>query len=109
MGMANGTQNNTAPTGEQTMGQTEKYLLGLQSQIQQEMEVATSESAIFRCQGKLVCLQLSTSEANKRSKKVIGSIYLSYDEMESLLVENTEGTKKLLDLHLIYKNLKHLK
>jgi len=69
MGMANGTQNNTAPAGKQSP--MEKYLLGLQSQIQQEMEVATSESAIFRCQGKLVLLRqlINLPTANQRSKE----------------------------------------
>ena len=49
----------------------EEYRLELRQQIQQEMEVATSESAIYRCQGKLVLLRqiLNLPTANKRHKE----------------------------------------
>ena len=49
----------------------EQYLKELQSQIQQEMEVATSEQVMYRCQGKLVLLRqiISLQTANKRSKE----------------------------------------
>ena len=72
MGDANGNQNNTAAAGGQgVMGQrTQEYLQELRQQIQQEMEVATSEQAIFRCQGKLALLRqlLHLEQANKNSK-----------------------------------------
>jgi hypothetical protein len=51
-------------------GQLEKYLQELRQQIQQELEVATSEQAMYRCQGKLALLRqiLNLQEANKQSK-----------------------------------------
>jgi hypothetical protein len=50
--------------------QLEKYLLGLRQQIQQELEVATSEQAMYRCQGKLALVRqiLNLEEANRRNK-----------------------------------------
>jgi hypothetical protein len=42
----------------------------LRQQIQQELEVATSEQAMYRCQGKLALVRqiLNLQEANKQSK-----------------------------------------
>jgi hypothetical protein len=47
-----------------------QYLQGLRQQIQQELEVATSEQAMYRCQGKLALVRqiLNLEEANKRNK-----------------------------------------
>jgi hypothetical protein len=49
----------------------EEYLQELRQQIQQEMEVATSEQVMYRCQGKLVLLRkiLSLKEIIKRNKE----------------------------------------
>jgi hypothetical protein len=49
----------------------EEYLLELRQQIQQEMEVATSEQAMYRCQGKLVLLRkiLSLKETIRHNKE----------------------------------------
>jgi hypothetical protein len=46
------------------------YLQELRQQIQQELEVATSEQAMYRCQGKLALVRqiLNLEEANKQSK-----------------------------------------
>jgi hypothetical protein len=46
------------------------YLQELRQQIQQELEVATSEQAMYRCQGKLALLRqiLNLQEANRQSK-----------------------------------------
>jgi hypothetical protein len=48
-----------------------QYLQELRQQIQQELEVATSEQAMYRCQGKLALLRqiLNLQEANKRNKE----------------------------------------
>jgi hypothetical protein len=45
------------------------YLQELRQQIQQELEVATSEQAMYRCQGKLALVRqiLNLEEANKRN------------------------------------------
>jgi hypothetical protein len=50
--------------------QLEKYLQELRQQIHQELEVATSEQAMYRCQGKLALVRqiLNLQEANKHSK-----------------------------------------
>jgi hypothetical protein len=42
----------------------------LRQQIQQELEVATSEQAMYRCQGKLALLRqiLNLQQANKNNK-----------------------------------------
>jgi hypothetical protein len=47
-----------------------QYLQGLRQQIHQELEVATSEQAMYRCQGKLALVRqiLNLEEANKRNK-----------------------------------------
>jgi hypothetical protein len=47
-----------------------QYLQELRQQIQQELEVATSEQAMYRCQGKLALVRqiLNLEEANKQSK-----------------------------------------
>jgi hypothetical protein len=47
-----------------------QYLQELRQQIQQELEVATSEQAMYRCQGKLALVRqiLNLKEANKRNK-----------------------------------------
>ena len=47
-----------------------QYLQELRQQIQQELEVATSEQAMYRCQGKLALVRqiLNLQEANKRNK-----------------------------------------
>jgi hypothetical protein len=47
------------------------YLQELRQQIQQELEVATSEQAMYRCQGKLALVRqiLNLEEANKRNKE----------------------------------------
>jgi hypothetical protein len=52
-------------------GQLEKYLQELRQQIQQELEVATSELVMYRCQGKLALVRqiLNLKEANKRNKE----------------------------------------
>jgi hypothetical protein len=48
-----------------------QYLQELRQQIQQELEVATSEQAMYRCQGKLALVRqiLNLEEANKRNKQ----------------------------------------
>jgi hypothetical protein len=48
-----------------------QYLQELRQQIQQELEVATSEQAMYRCQGKLALVRqiLNLKEANKRNKE----------------------------------------
>jgi hypothetical protein len=48
-----------------------QYLQELRQQIQQELEVATSEQAMYRCQGKLALVRqiLNLQEANKRNKE----------------------------------------
>jgi hypothetical protein len=48
-----------------------KHLLELRQQIIQELEVATSEQAMFRCQGKLALVKqlLTLDNALKQSKK----------------------------------------
>jgi hypothetical protein len=48
-----------------------KHLQELRQQIIQELEVATSEQAMFRCQGKLVMLKqlLTLDNALKQSQK----------------------------------------
>jgi hypothetical protein len=48
-----------------------QYLQELRQQIQQELEVATSEQAMYRCQGKLALVRqiLNLEEANKRNKE----------------------------------------
>jgi hypothetical protein len=48
-----------------------QYLQELRQQIQQELEVATSEQAMYRCQGKLALVRqiLNLKEANKRNKQ----------------------------------------
>ena len=71
MGMVNGNQNNTtAAGGQDQMGQLVQYLQELRQQIQQELEVATSEQAMYRCQGKLALVRqiLNLEEANRRNK-----------------------------------------
>jgi hypothetical protein len=47
-----------------------QYLQELRQQIQQELEVATSEQAMYRCQGKLALVRqiLNLEEANKQNK-----------------------------------------
>jgi hypothetical protein len=47
-----------------------QYLQGLRQQIHQELEVATSEQAMYRCQGKLALVRqiLNLEQANKQSK-----------------------------------------
>jgi hypothetical protein len=47
-----------------------QYLQELRQQIQQELEVATSEQAMYRCQGKLALLRqiLNLQQANKNNK-----------------------------------------
>jgi hypothetical protein len=47
-----------------------QYLQELRQQIQQELEVATSEQAMYRCQGKLALVRqiLNLEEANRRNK-----------------------------------------
>ena len=51
--------------------QVEKYLQELRQQIHQELEVATSEQGMYRCQGKLALVRqiLNLKEANKRNKE----------------------------------------
>jgi hypothetical protein len=51
--------------------QLEQFLQELRQQIHQELEVATSEQAIYRCQGKLALVRqiLNLKEANKRNKE----------------------------------------
>jgi hypothetical protein len=46
------------------------YLQELRQQIQQELEVATSEQAMYRCQGKLALVRqiLNLEEANRQNK-----------------------------------------
>ena len=48
-----------------------QYLQELRQQIQQELEVATSEQAMYRCQGKLALVRqiLNLEEANRRNKQ----------------------------------------
>jgi hypothetical protein len=48
-----------------------QYLQELRQQIQQELEVATSEQVMYRCQGKLALVRqiLNLEEANKRNKQ----------------------------------------
>ena len=48
-----------------------KYLQELRQQIQQELEVATSEQAMYRCQGKLALVRqlLNLQEANRKNKQ----------------------------------------
>ena len=82
MGMANGNQNNTAAAGGQgQMDQLEQYLQELRQQIQQELEVATSEQVMYQCQGKLALVQqiLNLQEANKHSKLNDGNILIQIE------------------------------
>jgi hypothetical protein len=48
-----------------------QYLQELRQQIQQELEVATSEQVMYRCQGKLALVRqiLNLEEANRRNKE----------------------------------------
>jgi hypothetical protein len=51
--------------------QLDQFLQELRQQIHQELEVATSEQAMYRCQGKLALVRqiLNLPEANKRNKE----------------------------------------
>jgi hypothetical protein len=51
--------------------QLDLFLQELRQQIHQELEVATSEQAMYRCQGKLALVRqiLNLPEANKRNKE----------------------------------------
>jgi hypothetical protein len=51
------------------------YLQELRQQIHQELEVATSEQAMYRCQGKLALVRqiLNLEQANKQSKTNYGN------------------------------------
>ena len=55
--------------------QLEKYLQELRQQIHQELEVATSEQAMYRCQGKLALVRqiLNLEQANKQNKTNYGN------------------------------------
>ena len=50
-----------------------QYLQELRQQIQQELEVATLERDLYRCQGKLALVRqiLNLPEAHKRNKEKI--------------------------------------